>query len=335
MDCSSILLNEYRDRVFGKKERSYLMGIAILSIFFLHFYCWYKGTRPWWIYFFSEGQIGVDIFIFLSTFGLEASIRRNGWIKFYFNRARRIIPVYFLFLLTLFAFFQNNIPIYQMFIQSIGQITGYSLFQNPTFFSTHFEFDWFTPALIIIYIFYPLISKGLNLIAKKSIHIEIFIFLILIVICLLDLRFCHLPIKFLLYRLPIIMMGAISYIHIEKGEINRLLIMYILFFISGLYSNQHWFLSSSLVPIALTIYAMIKGRRPFYNFISLLGGHSYEIYLAHIFPVTNFLMLKVFDNFYIYILITCIWTIFFTTIYSIFQNYINIIIDIISNKRKQ
>lgn len=332
MNCSSIQLKEYIDQVFGKKERSYLMGIAILSIFFLHFYCWYKGTRPWWIYFFSEGQIGVDIFIFLSTFGLEASIRKNGWIKFYINRARRILPVYFLFLLTLFAIFQNDISIYQMFIQSLGQLTGYSLFQNPDFFSTHFEFDWFTPALITIYLFYPFISKGLNVLAKTSIYIEIFFFFVIVIVSLLDLRFIHLPIKFLLYRLPIIMMGAITYIHIEKGEVNRLLILFFLLFLSGLYSNQHWFLSSSLVPIALTIYAMIKGRRPFYRFFSLLGRHSYEIYLAHIFPVTNFLMLKIFDNFYVYIAVTCIWTIIVTTIYSRFQYYFNKKIDIVLNK---
>lgn len=333
MNYSSIQLKEYIDRVFGKKERSYLMGIAILSIFFLHFYCWYKGTRPWWIYFFSEGQIGVDIFIFLSTFGLEASIRKNGWIKFYINRARRILPVYFLFLLTLFAIFQNDISIYQIFIQSIGQLTGYSLFQNPDFFSTHFEFDWFTPALITIYILYPFISKGLNLLAKISIYIEISFFFVIVIVSLLDLRFIHLPIKFLLYRLPIIMMGAITYIHIEKGEANRLLIMYILFFLSGLYSNQHWFLTSSLVPIALTIYAMIEGRRPFCRFLSLLGRHSYEIYLAHIFPVTNFLMLKIFDNFIVYIVVTCIWTIIVTTIYSRFQYYFNKIIDIVLNRK--
>ncbi len=297
------------------------MGIAIITIVFLHFYCWYKGTRPWWIYFFSEGQTGVDLFLFLSAYGLEASIRKNGWRQFYINRMKRILPVYFLFLLTLFSIFQNSIPFERIIIQSIGQLTGFSLFQKDDFFSTNFEFDWFTPALIIVYLLFPLISNGLNRLLKKSIWCESVLLFFLILISLIDLRMIHLPIKFLLYRTPIIMLGAVTYIHLKKGEVNRLLTMYTIFFMSGLFSNQHWFLASSTIPVFLTIYAMIHGERPFNNTFTFLGRHSYEIYLAHIFPVTNFLMLRVFDNIYLHILITILWTIVVATIYSLFQKY--------------
>lgn len=333
MDYFGTDINSCRNRVFGKEERTYLMGIAIFMIILLHFYCWFNGTRPWWIYFFSEGQTGVDIFLFLSAYGLEASIRKNGWKRFYCNRAKRILPVYFLFLFTLFVFFQNHVPIKHITIQIICQLSGFSLFQRPDFFSTGFEFDWFTPALILIYISFPVISFWLNRLLKYSQYADIIILIICIIISLLDFRFIHLPIKFLLYRLPIIIIGAITYIYIEKGKTNRLLTLYIILFFAGIFSNQHSFLTSSSVPIAMTVYAITQGHRPFQRTISLLGRHSYEIYLAHIFPVTNFLMIKPFENIYTFIFVTISWTILVATIYVIFQKYSNSAINSISIKK--
>ena len=156
MDFDAYFSNKYSERIFNKDGRSYFMGVAILWIFIFHFYIWYEGTRPWWIYFFSEGQTGVDIFIFLSAYGLEASYKKNGIKKYFKNRAKRILPVYILFLTTLFVFFTNNVPIISITSQCIGQLTGLSLLHGPDFFSTNFEFDWFTPALIILYALLPL-----------------------------------------------------------------------------------------------------------------------------------------------------------------------------------
>lgn len=327
MDSTNFIVDSCKERVFGKEGRFYLMGVAITIIVFLHFYTWFKGTRPWWIYFFSEGQIGVDLFLFLSAFGLEASFKKNGWKRFYINRAKRILPVCILFLVTLFTIFQNDVPFQRIIIQFVGQLTGFSLFQPNEFFSTNFEFDWFTPALIIVYILFPILSGILNRLLKKSIIIEVLLLLFLIFISLVTLRFVHLPIKLLLYRAPIIMLGAVTYIHLKKGEVNRLLTMYAVLFITGLFSNQHWVLTSSTVPLFLTVYAMIQGNRPFYKLFTLFGRHSYEIYLAHIFPVTNFLMLKVFDNIYYHILLTILWTIIVASIYSLFQKYAMILFN--------
>ena len=318
----------YEERVFGKEGRSYLMGIAILWIIFFHFYCWFNGTKPWWLYFLSEGQTGVDIFLFLSAYGLEASLSKNNWKRFYLNRAKRILPVYFLFLLTVFGIFQNHIPFRSIIIQCIGQLTGFSLFQSEDFFSTNFEFDWFSPALIMLYLLYPFISNGLSHLSKQEIKWEIITLLLLVFISLYDLRSIQLPIKHLIYRLPIFMLGAITCIHIKNENINRLLILYAVFFICGAFSNQHWFIMSSSIPIFLTTYAMIEGRRPLFKAISELGHHSYEIYLAHIFPVTNFLKLMVFENIYIYILVTIVWTIIIATLYSLFQKYSNKILTL-------
>lgn len=331
MDSYNSYISKYRDCIFGREGRAYLMGLSILLIVLLHFFCWFKGTRPWWIYFFSEGQIGVDVFIFLSAYGLEASLRNNGWKKFYFNRIKRIFPVYLLFLITLFLFFQNDIPLIRIIIQSLGQLSGLSLFQDSDFFSTGFEFDWFTPALIFIYASFPIISFVFNKVLCYSPKYEYCILIMLVIISLFALRFIKLPIEFLLYRLPIIMMGVITYIHLEKGEINRLLTTYLLFFITGLLSNQHWFLVSSIVPIVLTAYAITNNCRPLKKIICILGHHSYEIYLAHIFPITNFFMARVYNNIYTFIFETIAWTLIVATIYSLYQKFAQKTISQITN----
>ena len=327
MDSKNNYIENCRIRVFDKGNRSYLMGIAILWIVLLHLYCWFQGKLPWWIYFFSDGQTGVDIFLFLSAYGLEASYRKNGWSIFYKNRAKRILPVYFVFLILIFGLFLNEAPIDDILKQCAAQLTGISLFQNSEFFSTHFEFDWFTPALIIYYIIYPAISCVLNVLAKKNVGLEIVLLIVLIFISLFALRSIQLPIKGFLYRLPIFILGAATYIHLENKQTNRLLILYAIMIIGGLLSNQHWFLTSSIVPPLLLVYSMIKGDLPFKKALSLIGRHSYEVYLAHIFPVTNFFMLYIFDNIYLYIAATTIWTVVVATLFSIFQKYIYMAIN--------
>lgn len=327
MDYKNTFIEDYRNRVFDKGNRSYLMGIAIIWIVFLHFYNWFQGNLPWWVYFFSEGQVGVDIFLFLSAYGLEASLRKNTLSIFYENRAKRILPVNILFLILLFGVFMNEVPIGDILKQCAAQLTGISLFQEPFFFSTHFEFDWFTPALIIYYLLYPAISYILNFLTKKKIGLEIIFLFILFLISLLALRSIQPPMKFFLYRLPIFTLGAATYIHIENNQTNRLFILYTIMIIGGLLSNQHWFLTSSIVPALLLVYSMIEGQRPFNKAISLIGRHSYEVYLAHIFPVTNFFMLYVFDNIYLYIASTILWTIIVATIFSILHKYINLAIN--------
>lgn len=72
--------------------RSALMGIAILWVVFYHFGFHIPGIKHLMRY----GYAGVDIFMFLSGFGLYYSLNRNGnlW-SYYKKRLIRIFPSYF------------------------------------------------------------------------------------------------------------------------------------------------------------------------------------------------------------------------------------------------
>lgn len=75
-----------------KANRNYLMGVAMLLVIVFHFFCWV--TNP--IGKLNIGFIGVDIFLFLSGFGLSYSFEKNGLLDFYKRRIIRIYPTYFL-----------------------------------------------------------------------------------------------------------------------------------------------------------------------------------------------------------------------------------------------
>ena len=65
-------MNEVANKVFGKENRTYLMGIAILWIVFFHFYFYFDMSgieTKSWIKMFNKVSLGVDVFLLLSSFG--------------------------------------------------------------------------------------------------------------------------------------------------------------------------------------------------------------------------------------------------------------------------
>lgn len=74
------------------KHRAVLMALAITIVVVYHFKCWINGF-PWYAGMVLQyGYIGVDIFYFLSGFGLAYSFQKNTLGTFYENRMRRILP---------------------------------------------------------------------------------------------------------------------------------------------------------------------------------------------------------------------------------------------------
>lgn len=313
------------NRVFGKHYRFYFMGIAIIWIVLFHIYLWYEqsglGTLPWWISMFSEGYLGVDIFFFLSAFGLSASIEKNSVIQFYKNRIWRILPVYLLFLITLFTTFQRECPFGRMVVQSVCQMTGISLFKYPEFFSTGFCFDWFTPAIMLTYIFFPIANRLINLTIEKGKWCEIALLLLLMIGGYWINTHKHLPFCLYIYRWPIIMLGGVTYMHLKRNELSRLLSMYLVAVIFALLLGHEKLLLSVFIPCLLYVFSITTFTLPFQKLIYFVGKHSYEIYLAHIFPVALFIPLGLIDNVVVLTFITIASTIVLVALYSLVLRY--------------
>ena len=311
------------NRVFGKKDRLYLMGFAMLWIALFHISYWLEDSKvnaaPFWIKMFAEGQLGVDIFFFLSAYGLEASIERNSVMRFYCNRAKRLFPLYFLFLFILFFTVARDTSVERAFLQGFFQITGISLIKYAHFFSTGFCFDWFTPAIIAIYIFFPVISRVVRYAERKGLMAEIFLLAFVVAAGHWIHMNKHFPLALLAYRLPIIVLGVMTYRHLHNGYLQRVLSLYILGAAFAFLCHEKAIILSLMIPSLLTVFSMTRFELPFRNAVSLIGRYSYEVYLGHIFLVAFFIPSGYVTSVWLLSVITIIGTLAISSFFAVFQ----------------
>lgn len=319
-------MNEAINKIFGRDNRYYLMGMAIIWIVLFHVYLWTDMSdikTTWWIESFDKGALGVDIFLLLSAFGLQASIDHNSIGRFYQNRLKRLFPVYLFFLFCLFLVFERNCPLDRVVIQCLCQITGLSLFKYPEFFSCGFCFDWFTPAIILVYIVFPIISKTVVWIHRKGILAEVIVLLLCVFVGVWIRENKHFPFGLLAFRFPIIYLGVTTYLYLKNGEKKHLLLMILIGACYGLLSGNEEMRLSLLLPPILTVYSLLPYKLPLFRSVSFLGRYSFEIYLAHIFPVAFIIPLKISENIIVLLALTIVITAVITSIFICLHKILN------------
>lgn len=123
------------------------MGVAIILIT-LHHFAIYGAGIPF--SFFTKGNIGVDIFFFLSVYGCCFSFEKNTLTSFYLRRIKRLFPVYLIFLILFISLFRNNLGWRETICLVLPQITGLSIlgFEEPI--------AWYIPSTILLYITFPI-----------------------------------------------------------------------------------------------------------------------------------------------------------------------------------
>lgn len=310
------------DRVFGKESRTYLMGWAIIGIVLFHVWLWSLMsdiTPSWWISIFNNGALGVDVFLLLSAYGLQASLEKNNMARFYKNRFKRLFPVCLLFLLILFVIFDRDCPYERILAQCVCQLTGLSLFKYPDFFSCGFCFDWFTPAIIFMYICFPLASKVVGWIVSKGMIPEILTLVVLTIVAVVVRNNIHLVFSLLAIRLPIIYLGMITYLHLKDEDYQRILLIIVVAACLGLLADCGEVRLSLLMPPILVVFSMTKFELPLRNIVCAVGRHSYEVYLAHIFAVAFFIPTRMVTNTALLLLITIVSTFVLSYVFSFIQ----------------
>ena len=130
--------------------RTFLMGISILWVILFHtiWYLWFPKVIE---IFQMSGNYGVDIFIFVSVYGLYHSMQNKLTLRqWYFRRLKRIIPS-FLIVATMLAFIECwSVPDYIKEIAFIG------------FLLPNIKYEvvfWYIPAILIFYAIFPLCYK--------------------------------------------------------------------------------------------------------------------------------------------------------------------------------
>lgn len=102
------------------------------------------------------GNCGVDIFLLMSGMGLTYAIKKEALPKFYFRRIRRV------YLPFLVAAVVSAILEKWSFTTFLSNISGYSFYAVDIN-----KYCWFVPAVITLYLFFPLYYKIFGKVKKK------------------------------------------------------------------------------------------------------------------------------------------------------------------------
>lgn len=271
--------------MFSHKSRKWWMGFSMIWIILFHTWEMEGGLKGYcdisfFDFFFSKGYLGVDVFFFLSVYGCSCSLRKHSLKKFYQNRFLRLFPIYPLYTLILVIIVAQYYgqPSWLMFVK---QLTGLSIFTI-----SHLHIEWYLPAIIIIYLLFPLIFKFCEVLQRNRCMFCITLLLFSLFVFVID----HVFISDFAYRIPIIIMGTISFFLLDEGSEQRLLVYYLIGATISFVMIKSVTLSCSLiVPLLLLAYSKSSIVLPFNRFFSFVGSHSLEIYLAQNLALDHFM----------------------------------------------
>ena len=289
------------------KYKNELYGFSILWIMLFHGIITKNIALPKSINFLKKfliyGNIGVEVFLFLSGICLYFSLKKNdNIVNFYW---KRIIRVFIPFLIIdglwwaySYIYEQNNL------LKFIENITFYS------FWVTHDQTVWFIALIIPLYFVYPYIYKFL--LDKENCLIRICFFIVLSYVLCLTFSYLnqhmYRGIEIALTRIPIFLLGCYCGVLVfENRKISKtVLIISIISFIFGVFLLQNYSLIKSFriqylfigpsVVIWLTILLEYCNSERINSQLSLWGGLSLELYLSHVIFRIVFMQSKYFTS---------------------------------------
>lgn len=306
-------MTDFKEFLSGR-SRQFLMGFAILWIIGFHF-CLYGNLLHYPLpnFFFGRGYLGVDIFIFLSCYGLCHSYERRSLKDYYRQRVRRLFPMYLAFLALLLAllvnFYSSMLP-YSPALTALLQLTGLS-----SFFT--FGLEWYIPALILIYAAFPFVYKSIRFLYRRSVWWVLALMLLLVAATPL-LTKCVFNLFAL--RFPLVVVSVALHFALSEGSQRKLLLILASAALMGVcFIGTEMFTASQsallVLPMLLYLLARLaaassaakkrsvqsdelpveKGEtdgRPFnsapVNFVCFCGRHSLELYLAQNLALNQF-----------------------------------------------
>lgn len=272
------------------RYRSSLMGLAILWVFLFHV----GGIGvPYIDSVLAKGYLGVDIFFFLSGWGLCHSLEKSPDLKsFYVRRMMRIIPTWWLIIGSM-AILQvimhlphpHTIGQFILYFSGLGYWMQDAYLGTDAIFVTYYE--WYIPTLLAFYLIAPVFAKS-----KARTNILLLLLSILVVCTLkfagiaenLSISYARLPIfilGFLLYQIRDIEPKKSTFLALVGGGI---LIIYIATVIMDRSFEKYEFIAT---VVSIPMFAMMIGRliesMKLNRSLAFLGSISMELYLLHIY----------------------------------------------------
>ncbi len=275
--------NQNKHHFSDAYHRPYFMGVSIIAIFLYHIWSFTKSgdniELNFISNFFLHGEFGVDIFFFLSTYGLSYSVNKNSLKQFYFNRFVRIAPVYVVFLIVcISAFLFADLKTALLYI--LSSLSGYASLKDCSY-----QVEWYTPSLILVYVLFPLVNQ----LSKRLAELNVFVLSLIIIILHTFLYYVNIGVcNMLAYRIPIIIFGCVYYYLEQKNVNSNIQVLAILALFGALMFAGNTYRVTLALPAVLYLAGMTD-KLPFYSCISRLGEWSFEVYLAQVIATKYFI----------------------------------------------
>lgn len=238
---------------------------------------------------FNIGYIGVDIFLFLSGWGLTYSYTKNNIKTFYIRRIKKIIPLYLLTSIIIIAISINseNINI----IEALKRISTISFYIDP-----NKSIDWYLNSLFIFYLIFPVLYKICNKLKFKT----VILFTAIVLTIYYMAWYYHIPIHWkydcFLGRIPIFCGGIVYATCLYSSKQIKASTLACLLLYLPLYYISHFLAASTLVlPLFLLLSNLKEATsHPIYRKIEYIGRYTLELYCANI--ITHKLLIELIPN---------------------------------------
>lgn len=260
------------------KYRMSIFGLAVIWIFFRHTFYYNQVSYSFLSPIVQIGDCGVDIFMFLSGFGLYFSYAKYlNKIEFYKKRVLRIIPAVII-LLSLFAIAKDVLL----------ERTPTTIFHPGYWFFSVYANYWFIGAILLFYALFPFIFFCIR---KNALLTAIIAFTLSIagILCIRFLsvgQFGQLVVYFA--RFPVFILGAVFAHHQKLLTYSKGIVILLLLSIPCLICFPKDFQRLMYFPLAITVcvfFPQFLDKVPliFAKICNFFGRLSLEFYLIHVF----------------------------------------------------
>lgn len=281
-----MIMEKYNmDYVFGNENRKAYMGLAMIWIIGYHFYLVHSDFINHYLFpvkfLFRNGYVGVDIFFILSAFGLCYSWERSTVTCFYKKRFIRIIPLYLVFLVLCKFLLKADFSYWDVFLQ----ITSLSVVNTPYTHTQGINGEWFVPAIINLYVIFPVLFNLVRYINKRFAVYGVYIVSMCSILASGGASSFISP-NYIM-RLPIIVAGILAYLCIIENNKRKLLQIFVFMSIFYLFVERKNIMLSVPLPLILFTLNELKLKINI-KWLCFIGSISFELYLAHVIPM-NFI----------------------------------------------
>ena len=276
------------------------MGCAITAIVFSHLehnFVVHNLTPSRLSKILNNGTAGVDIFMFLSGFGLYYSYEKNrpGYVEFIKKRFNRVIPDYLVIGGTAWV-------ITDLLMSKLGFVTFLEDITFISMFTRGVARYWYVFAVCVFYMLFPLVFRCIE---KQKHPYRAFILFFaafwIFTACLHKILPNYMNIRMMIERFPVFVFGTICGRSAKEGKtisVSKLAIICCIFVVGICMRDQykqlhyahyfcHGLIAMTAMIAAIPAMEWVESFKPdiyqaIFKFFCFLGGSTLEIYLFHI-----------------------------------------------------